>query len=691
MANFVILVDPDAERRAAFLRAVRGRLAPVEGLETGSIERGDCMVAWAARPGATAVARAAGPAIGAAGPPIGATGPAMGAAGPAMGAAGPAMGAADPAIDAADAAAADAARDSTHAPGPKPAAMRGNGGVAGAVLWGYALDESGPADAAALERGWARVLAHGPPACFDGYHAAVVLADGGLVAGTDVLGLFPLYYAQAGPVLIAGSSPRAFAHHPLFPPAIDPDGLAGVLLSGGPVAGQTMLRGVRRLGAGNLLVRRTDGTVAEAPYYRLPGEERLAGARLAEQVRALDAAFADAVERHAQPRELTGMLLSGGLDSRLLAGYLALDGQAAQALTFGLPTDHDARFAAAVARELGFHQRLASLDPDGYPPAAWQHARWEQLGTAFASMHMWGALASVRSLPPRFLTGYFMDVYFRGRAAHGRGATFDQVFGHLNDRGVAHEALRKLLAGGPLSADAAVDRLRDAYDATWPTQPQRGWRYQIAHSERNQTGTVPWRLTFASWPVLPILDRRLLETIALMPAAVLSARRLQLALLRTRFPSLARLPLDRNSNHTAPVLLGWADRLRQWAGRPIRAGQPELPDPAAGPSATSNPTHAGAPTRALAGAAAGVNSETGQPIERRYFHRIFDFDGPGWKAVRREAEPHRARLEGLLNLDALNRFLPPPGVDLRFERTIPDSNGHKQLIGLLLWAADHLP
>ena len=47
VANFVALIDPDRERRESFLDAVRPRLAPLEGLEFGTAESGDCAILWA--------------------------------------------------------------------------------------------------------------------------------------------------------------------------------------------------------------------------------------------------------------------------------------------------------------------------------------------------------------------------------------------------------------------------------------------------------------------------------------------------------------------------------------------------------------------------------------------------------------------------------------------------------------------
>jgi hypothetical protein len=69
---------------------------------------------------------------------------------------------------------------------------------------------------------------------------------------------------------------------------------------------------------------------------------------------------------------------------------------------------------------------------------------------------------------------------------------------------------------------------------------------------------------------------------------------------------------------------------------------------------------------------------------------VFDINGPGWSAVRREAEPYRSRLSDLLDKSTLDALLPPPDVPLHCDDPIIDSAGPKTLLGLFLWAKDHL-
>jgi asparagine synthase (glutamine-hydrolysing) len=497
----------------------------------------------------------------------------------------------------------------------------------------------------------------------------------GLAVGTDLLGLFPWYFASAPSpagsaedsesseeVVIVATSPELLRHHPLFPEVLDQEGLIGSLLLSGLIGNRTLLRGVRRLSAGCMLVARPDVGVAEIPCYRIPDGEPLAHLPFREQVEALDEAFGGAVKQQAPPDAPIGVLLSGGRDSRLLAGYLGDRRSTVTALTLGLPSDYEVECARAVARELRFEHEVVSLDPTTFPDAARLHAHWEHLATGFATAHMWSVLGELARLPTHFVTGYVLDMLLGTRPAPGREAPFDAAFQIFNRRrGIREGRLRRLLRSNQSQElmHGVIERARIQFDEAASDPRQRGWRFQLANTERHHPGTVPWRLSFASWPVMPFLDRRVLEVIGRLPAATLTERRAQDAILRTRFNDLARLPLDRNSHNTDPLILPRSVRIRRGLEargilKPRRRG--DAPD--------------------------------GQ--ERRYFYRVYDFNGPGWVAIRRAAEPHRDRLADLFDMDELAKIVPAPDVPVPFDDVILDGFGPKMLVGTMLWAADHL-
>ena len=525
-----------------------------------------------------------------------------------------------------------------------------------AIIWGDAIPGPGPErlDATRLLRLWEE--RDTPPASFDGFHAAMRYdATRGLTAGADVLGLFPVYYAARDGAVLVGSSPELFSKHPSFPARLSPEGLTGLLLAHAIVDGKALLSGTRRLQPGHVLRWQRGFEPVERLQYAIPIVEPTQASSFRDDVEAIDTAFADAMNRHVPRDEATGLLLSGGRDSRQLAGYLRERDVDLHALTLGCPTDYEVEFARAVARVLGAGHRVVNVDSDACAWGAIRQARWEHLAMGFSSVHTWGAIEPLRELPTRFVCGYLREI------CEGEPSRFVHdpfIEGAWKQRGIDAPTLERLLRPDVFRGEVerAGQRMRAAYTGGSTIEAQRPWRFSLSHEGRAHAGGVPWRLSFGSWPVLPILDRTVLEVMASLPQSSLGNRRAQDDILRRRFPDLARLPLDRNSHDTLPLLPSVSERIRHrvWrAAEPLRRRMPP-------------------------------------PVERRYYHRMYDMNGPGWQAIRRLAEPHRERLAGLFDMDELAKLVPSPDVPIVVRNTIGDTYGRKLLVGLMMWSGDHI-
>ena len=287
----------------------------------------------------------------------------------------------------------------------------------------------------------------------------------------------------------------------------------------------------------------------------------------------------------------------------------------------------------------GSDHTVTDLDERHLPKAAEVQARWEHLGTGFSNIHMWGAVAPLRELPSRFFSGYNLE----SRSGEPVPLAYDELFRSKKNRGFQAATLRRLLRRDVFE-DLSTRSSRNAGRCTRPgprSQRDRLGRFFIAHDWRAHAGGIPWKLSFGSWPVLPMLDRGLLETIFTLPASSLVDRRAQDELLRRRFPDLARLPLDRNSEDPFPLLPSFTERVHH----------------------------------AVLRAAAPVRRRVPRRLERRYYHRIYDINGPGWRAVRRLADPHRERLAPLFNMDVLAELLPPANAHIHVRSTTTTASG----------------
>lgn len=598
MANVALVVDRDESRRAAYAAAVRAAVALVPGLVQGEAGGGPLVVVWA-------------------------TG--------------------------------------VHTP-----VSVVSDGTGGAVLWGEAIVGPGSMRATATEvrAEWG---GSGPAAVWDGFYAAVQWDKAGVVTvGADLLGIFPLYWWSDGEVVLVGTSPELFRWHPRFRGRLDPAGLVGVLLTNGLVGGRTLWSDVRRLDPGHVLRGGLRAGVREEAQYELPLSGRHLDLPFRGQVEVLGEVLKDAVARHAPPGQAYGMLLSGGLDSRMLAGFLTDDGVLPRALTLGLPTDLEMRCAKGVARALGLEHVSAEPDPGLYPRYASLQASWEHLANGFNTIRDWESQAHVGRLAPRFVTGGLADAVVGGTSicwAYSRAAaamTFDAFLSQMPKLGVSPEVLDVLLAHDVFRGIVrdTLSQLERDFTESGDSASRRAWCYDLKHGQRFHVGGTVWRLSFGAWPVVPMLDRRVLEMAASLPAAALADRMAQISLLQTRFPRLAELPLDRSDLALdEPQLL--SPRLRHLVRQYLRSRFDKV-------------------RRAM------------RATEVRYWYRINNLDGEGWRAVRALAEPGRERVQHLLDPSVLDSILPAPGLPSVRPALRVQESGRKLLIGFLIWAQSHL-
>lgn len=523
-------------------------------------------------------------------------------------------------------------------------------GDTGAVVWGDALEDGigVRATAAGVARAWSNEQA--PPQVFDGFYAAAVVAGDDVVLGADIFGLFPVYYAALGDVLLAGSTPEGFRHHPLFREAISAEGLFGLLLAGGPLAGRCLMEGVVRLGAGALLRWRPGAGAREVPHYVFPEAGRLGPLGFDEQVDLLAAAMDVAVRRHVRPHGMAPLLLSGGRDSRLLGGYMSRHGTLSEALTLGKRTDYDAMCAAGVARALHVPQRTGEIQYDDFPAYADRVVTWEHLSGGMSSMHTWGTWDALGSTDGALMNGYLFEL--RGYALLPPAR--EEMLAWSYKRATSPEVLRSFVRTESLRelVDDVAGVIRNRFDSICNDPAERSWRWRTATYKRFHAGAVPWRLSFGAWPVMPILDRALLETMLALPRDTMASRQLADGVMRRDFPALARLPLDRNAHDVTPLVssLGW--RIRQALGRRL---------PALAPS---------------------ILRRAGD-TERRYYVRLYDFDNDGWRAVRTAAERGRDQLGEWFDPGELAKIVPGPDRAAGHSDTVLQGYLPKMLVGFM--------
>ncbi len=190
--------------------------------------------------------------------------------------------------------------------------------------------------------------------------------EGTVLLARDTLGMKPLYWARAGDgpgeVVFASAIPALF-YHPDLAPRPDPVGISAYLSTIRTTLGdRTLFSGVRALPPGGTLLLRADGAAAGLPAVTAGAiaEEPSGGGTVtideavaAERVRRV---VSDAVLRHLRADVPVCCLLSGGLDSSIIAAVAAAArDNAATMRTYCAGAEGGADFAAArlMAAQLG--------------------------------------------------------------------------------------------------------------------------------------------------------------------------------------------------------------------------------------------------------------------------------------------------------------------------------------------------
>jgi asparagine synthase (glutamine-hydrolysing) len=247
-----------------------------------------------------------------------------------------------------------------------------------------------------------------------------------LILARDRMGIKPLYYSWNGRRLVFASELRTLLWNTDIAPVPDPDGLDAYLTCGYVPAPYSLIRGVRKLPPGSVLTLDANGHLEIRPFWRpsISRQDRLSGADAAA---AVHGTVHDAVRRQMRSDVPVGVLLSGGVDSTIIAASAAAqtDHQLntftiafhSRASAIADEYNADADFARRVAETLGASHHQVVCDDTTNIPALLQELVvgldepvWE---LSFISIYLMSRLARQHGVKV-LLTGDGSDEIFAG-------------------------------------------------------------------------------------------------------------------------------------------------------------------------------------------------------------------------------------------------------------------------------------
>lgn len=527
-------------------------------------------------------------------------------------------------------------------------------------IWGHAIGDRQVLDLASF---W-RTAPETMPAPLEGMHTAFLYrSDGSWIAAADIFGMMPVYYYCGADYVLVGSTPELFRTHAEFLPELDPEGLAGILLTNGLVGGRSLLKGVRRLGAGNLLNASVASAPRELPQYRPEISDRYFRYSFEDNFERMEAALDECLCRHLTGDRRYGLLLSGGLDSRLMAGLLKQRGVDFAAISFGSVHDIEMKCAVAVAKSLNLEHKIVPVQMQNYREYAENECKWKHLANGLNCLMLNESIDESAQFQGGLLSGYSMDALLGGSQIFWAGKDpdtmcFDEYFRRINRWAIPVETVKRLLAKSfnTTMVDDVLMELEQTYNAFATREYQKSWLFGHYHRNRYHTSAVLGLNGRWPSPVVPYIDSKMIDLMGGMPIAHFEYRRMQYHMLKEKFPDLARISLDRNNFHIKPLV----PRNGRLADHLILK-----------------------PREIFYRWTRGIR-------DRRFYYRTMDFDSSGWNAVRAAAEPYRKNVLNILDEATLAEILPRPGKHVTVRDGIIDTSKMKLLAGFLLWSADYL-
>jgi asparagine synthase (glutamine-hydrolysing) len=234
---------------------------------------------------------------------------------------------------------------------------------------GFAFQTS--SDSEVILQGWR----HWGPDCVSHFHGmfAFALYDARtrqLFLARDRLGVKPLYYAQIpdGSVIF-GSELKALTAHPALRRELDPSAIDDYLAFGYVPDHSCILRGVKKLPAGHMLLLQQGRALPQpARYWDIDFSKRVRGSEgeLSEELLRL---LRQAVTSRMVADVPLGTFLSGGVDSSSVVALMAeASRQPVKTCSIGFDVDalDESNYAETIARRFATDHRSRTVSPDDF-------------------------------------------------------------------------------------------------------------------------------------------------------------------------------------------------------------------------------------------------------------------------------------------------------------------------------------
>lgn len=310
------------------------------------------------------------------------------------------------------------------------------------------------------------IAADSPTRPYSGTYNQLIVGDGEARLHNDTFGLLACYFAQSGGVIHISNSLRLLRDRAGLPP--DELGIAQMYLFAGWTANErTILRGGQRFDAGSEYRFRLGSDAPPATTRLTRTWTSIIEDRPTAIIDRICELWEASLERHIDPIDTPiGLMLSGGLDSRMVAGAITSRGKKLIGLTFGDVHSDEVRIAGEVAAATGAKWIPSGLDAD----FSFEQLAFERVNRTNETLYnlMWD--------------GNCHRLVAEGVTHFTTGATFETIFGgqrELDKRRRFMKNLRHSLVGPSPSRPATAEERTEQIEQITDKARKRARNYSF--------------------------------------------------------------------------------------------------------------------------------------------------------------------------------------------------------------------
>jgi hypothetical protein len=369
--------------------------------------------------------------------------------------------------------------------------------------------------------------------------------DKTLIAATDRLGRFPIFYFQHDSLIGITSD-----LHPLFaagiiPPILRVDGVVDFLTIGFPLGNQSLFEGVTRLSGGEYVLCSHKG-IEKSNYWKPVLTNSLT------DVQPMVEVFRSCNDRAIKRRPRSIVALSGGWDTRATLSAMADLNNHPSVMTFGNRLSTDVVIASRVAEQLGLEHEIISEDECFFSSFPERAKEIIILGSGHATidlafqMHAMKRLAQTYSMildsaGCEFRRGIRAKIAAQGSKSSDEiaqfllsmystgvwnGASINSAFFQEHEHATRNRLTNWLESLNISSSEEKIDAF------SW----QELWCHGYAHGHSLQTSTIACHM--------PYSDNEFYDLFLQADRSIRWSHKFHFAVIRQYAPQLARLPIS---------------------------------------------------------------------------------------------------------------------------------------------------